>query len=352
MALHCAELLVNLSRDEGTHRQLISAGGTDAHYNSVVAACTSWQTITLFGLKSGVHWLFGLSINVSFRLGITMFPVQIFYLSLISASMAGFGAFLAFRRSSGPLPAAFGHVQTIMDLVDVWPKSRRMYWGHLPELGKDGSDRGHPSYAGVSGAHRLELPFLNRWYGGDPGPRDLAEGVSFAVGNARTPSPTPPPSPRKEQSRGRSRSPSPSTRRSADGFGKNGRHGAHDVADDPDAVPLLSAGAPPGRSTPSPLALPRPPYLSPNHSPRGSPSPSPMPSPGLSTGGSGWLTATEQRRIGVKDGGPRSLRPEEAAQRPRGRSYGRSGGASSGEYVSVPRHSTDGRDTSHYPDGW
>ncbi len=161
MSLHCAELIVNLSRDEAVYRKLIGPKGTNGHYNSIVAACSSWQTITLFCFKAGVHWLFGLAINLSFRLGVNLYPPQIFYFTGLALAVALFGTYLAFRRPQGYLPASYGHIQTIADVIDEWADSGCMFWGHKA----DGRHPGEPSYAGTS-TRFLEQPHPNRPYGG------------------------------------------------------------------------------------------------------------------------------------------------------------------------------------------
>lgn len=48
--------------------------------------------------------------------------------SVIQMPVAAFVTFVATRRPSGPQPATYGHLQTLVDLVDEW--SLRMFWGH------------------------------------------------------------------------------------------------------------------------------------------------------------------------------------------------------------------------------
>lgn len=158
LALHCAELLVNLSRDEGIFRMAITPKGTDPRYNSIVAAFTSWQTITLFAFKAAVHWLFGLSINNDFKLGVNMYPPQIFYFTAFALMVAVFATYVSARRPVGMLPATFGHLQTMADLIDEWED--RMFWGH--------KQNGYPNYAGTS-ARRLPMPREHELYGGVAG---------------------------------------------------------------------------------------------------------------------------------------------------------------------------------------
>jgi hypothetical protein len=172
LALHCAELLVNLSRDEGIFRMAITPKGTDPRYNSILAAFSSWQTITLFGFKAAVHWLFGLSINNDFILGVNMYPPQIFYFTAFALAVAIFATYVSLRRPPGPLPATFGHIQTMADLIDDWDD--RMFWGHKED--------GYPNYAGTS-KDRLPMPKKGELYGGVAGMSrerlSLASGISM-----------------------------------------------------------------------------------------------------------------------------------------------------------------------------
>ncbi len=163
LSLHCAELLVNLSRDEAVFRKLTSSRGTDGHTSSIRAALTSWETVTLFCFKAALHWMFGLAINVSYQVGINMYPPQIVYFSGLCLIVALFVAFLAFRHRRGYLPSTFGHIQTISDLVDEWADSGCMFWGHKA----DGLYPGDPSYAGTSTKY-LHPPYPDRLYGGVP----------------------------------------------------------------------------------------------------------------------------------------------------------------------------------------
>ena len=173
LSLHCAELLVNLSRDEGIFRMSITSKGTDPRYNSILAAFSSWQTITLFAFKAAVHWLFGLSINNDFILGVNMYPPQIFYFTAFALMVAVFATYVSLRCPNGPLPATFGHLQTLADLIDDWDD--RMFWGH-----KEDGYSGVPNYAGTS-ARRLEMPKMTALYGGVSGASrtSLVSGMSM-----------------------------------------------------------------------------------------------------------------------------------------------------------------------------
>jgi hypothetical protein len=53
---------------------------------------------------------------------------QIIYLTLALFIFALISTYIARRRPRGPQPAAYGHLQTLANLVDEW--SSAMWWGH------------------------------------------------------------------------------------------------------------------------------------------------------------------------------------------------------------------------------
>ncbi|KAK3304107.1 uncharacterized protein B0T15DRAFT_485858 [Chaetomium strumarium] len=171
LSLHCAELIVNLARDETVYRALIGPRGTNGHYNSILAAFTSWRTMFLFALKAGVHWMFGLAINLQFQLGVNMHLPQIFYFAGFSLAAAIFGLLLSVWRPSGYLPASYGHIQTIADVVDEWADSGCMFWGE--------------------NTHRLPQPDERRWYGGQHNNQHSRTRISAIPTELQSLSPTP-----------------------------------------------------------------------------------------------------------------------------------------------------------------
>ncbi|KAK5119615.1 hypothetical protein LTR85_007444 [Meristemomyces frigidus] len=142
--LHCAELQVNLSRDEAFWRKATrpSTGCRLEEYDSVKAAFTSWQSLTLAGFKTVLHWVFGLCVQV-LNGRVYFGSVQIVYLGLFSSVLALYVTYISARRPKGPQPAAYGHLQTLVDLVDDW--SAVLYWGH-----KSDGYPGSPAHAGTA----------------------------------------------------------------------------------------------------------------------------------------------------------------------------------------------------------
>jgi hypothetical protein len=148
LALHCAELVTILSRDEAFWRHATSKKGCDPNYSSIRAATTSWQSIGLLIFKPILHWLFGLAVTVYNGAGVNMRPPQIFYLTAASLCLVVFVSIIAMGKPKGPLPATYGHLQTLVDLMDQ--PCRNLHWGH-----KGAVVWGGTNHAGTSEA---ELP--------------------------------------------------------------------------------------------------------------------------------------------------------------------------------------------------
>jgi hypothetical protein len=132
LALHAAEQVVNLSRDETQWR---NAGtltkGAQISLSSSKAALTSWQTLTLLALKPVSHWLFGLS-AVTFSYGYLAFhPLPIFCLAAMSLFLATLVTVLGFRRPKGPQPATYGDLVKLAGYIDNWGTSAsgKLFWG-------------------------------------------------------------------------------------------------------------------------------------------------------------------------------------------------------------------------------
>ncbi|KAI9715228.1 MAG: hypothetical protein M1828_000926 [Chrysothrix sp. TS-e1954] len=134
LCVHATELLVNVSRDEALWRRAISREGVQSSYgalDSVRAAAASWQALFLFALKPVTHWLFGLSLNNEGG-SVIMNWKGVVPLSAAGLVLALFGTFLGRKRITDPLPVAFGHLQTLANLIDVWPVhdgQQTLFWG-------------------------------------------------------------------------------------------------------------------------------------------------------------------------------------------------------------------------------
>ncbi|KAH8896347.1 hypothetical protein GQ53DRAFT_852497 [Thozetella sp. PMI_491] len=143
--LHCAELFVNLSRDEEAWREATKKKGATYRSVSLYTAATSWSNVILFVAKAVLHWIIGQSVlpqvvmedqgidvpTKKFGIGVTMIGSRLVIYAVCAAFMALFTTFLALRKPKGPQPVAWDHLQTIADLIDDWDASKdgKMWWG-------------------------------------------------------------------------------------------------------------------------------------------------------------------------------------------------------------------------------
>lgn len=141
--LHFIELLVNLSRDEAAWRQATSKRGATYLSEPFWAAATSWENWVLFIAKSVLHWFIGQSLFAQVGTVVTkagdkkgaMFIImswsRLTVYAICAIFMAAFATYLALRKPRGTQPAAWGHLQTLADLVDDWTtnKDGRFWWG-------------------------------------------------------------------------------------------------------------------------------------------------------------------------------------------------------------------------------
>ncbi|KAG1878627.1 hypothetical protein C8R48DRAFT_687564, partial [Suillus tomentosus] len=121
LGLHCSELIVNVIRDERQWRCATRREGLRVATNPLKPIFTHPLCLILFIAKPFLHWMFGLSFDIG--------PdVYIWNLCIALFILACFFTFISLRRPHGPQPAAYGHLQTLANLVDEW--SPVMWWGH------------------------------------------------------------------------------------------------------------------------------------------------------------------------------------------------------------------------------
>ncbi|OMP85360.1 hypothetical protein BK809_0004030 [Diplodia seriata] len=156
LGLHCAELLVNLTRDELAWRRAASRHGYHLEsYDAVWAAIASWQAFVLFLAKPAIHWVFGLAVTVEYS-WVYVKGQPFFYLAGAAAALAAYITLLSLWRPKGPQPAAYGHIQTLTNLIDEW--SPVLYWGHKVS--------GPTCHAGTSSRPMADIE-MNQLYAGD-----------------------------------------------------------------------------------------------------------------------------------------------------------------------------------------
>ncbi|KAG2113649.1 hypothetical protein BD769DRAFT_1105812 [Suillus cothurnatus] len=136
LGLHCSELITNAIGDERQWRCATGRKGLKTATNPFKMIFTHPICLVLFVAKPILHWMFGLSFITSptvvngqiLTLTAFMYTAQIWNLCIALCIFACFFTFVALRRPRGPQPAAYGHVQTLANLVDEW--SPVMWWGH------------------------------------------------------------------------------------------------------------------------------------------------------------------------------------------------------------------------------
>ncbi|KAG1801194.1 uncharacterized protein BJ212DRAFT_1487730 [Suillus subaureus] len=136
LGLHCSELIANVIRDERQWRCATRKKGLRVATNPVKTIFTHPICLVLFVAKPFLHWMFGLSFVPSYYAldgeiegpEVLMYTAQIWNLCIALFIFVCFFTFVALRRPRGPQPAAYGHLQTLANLVDEW--SPVMWWGH------------------------------------------------------------------------------------------------------------------------------------------------------------------------------------------------------------------------------
>ncbi|OCK86473.1 hypothetical protein K432DRAFT_274308, partial [Lepidopterella palustris CBS 459.81] len=107
---------------EAIWRQAGSKKGLKLDRNFVFTAISSPQTVALWVFKSVLHWMFSLAMSCTFAIGVTMRPVQNLYLTAGVAILAIFATGLALWKPKGSQPVNYGHLHTIINTIDSWPK--------------------------------------------------------------------------------------------------------------------------------------------------------------------------------------------------------------------------------------
>lgn len=137
VGMHCAELITTLSRDETIWRKLSSPKGasiTEDHRSSTFhISIGSWQSMVLMVAKPIIHWQYGMGVAVDYAARVHIFVPQMVYLTMMWACFLAFVISVSFKRPKGMLPATYGHLVTMRDLVDEWSVGDggegRIFWG-------------------------------------------------------------------------------------------------------------------------------------------------------------------------------------------------------------------------------
>jgi hypothetical protein len=150
--LHCMELIVNVTRDETAWRHAATEKGASLHTSGLMGAFQSWQWWILFIMKPFAQWLFSSASvwsiyeNTAVLVSVNAIPLAV--LTGVMIFLTFLGEHMARKRQNGPQPAAYGHLQTIVDLIDDWGEGSKkpLYWGvkhsvveAMPRVGTSGS---------------------------------------------------------------------------------------------------------------------------------------------------------------------------------------------------------------------
>ena len=161
IGLHCTDVLVSMFRDEQAWRALATRKGsiTDKAYSSNLYPFKSWPYVALFAFKPFIHWMFGQAVGFDYAKGVLMRVPHLTYLTSLWLVLVAFAIFLSARLPEGPLPASYGHLQTIVDVVDEW--TPKMYWGD--KGAREFEESGNIRHAGTSDL-RLDGLYMDMLY--------------------------------------------------------------------------------------------------------------------------------------------------------------------------------------------
>lgn len=150
--LHCMELIVNVTRDETAWRHATTEKGASLHTSGLEGAFQNWQWWILFAMKPFAQWLFTYasvwSIYENTEVLVCVNAIPLAVLTGVMIVLMFLGEHMARKRQNGPQPAAYGHLQIVVDLIDDCGEGNKkpLYWGvkhsvagAMPRVGTSGS---------------------------------------------------------------------------------------------------------------------------------------------------------------------------------------------------------------------
>lgn len=177
LTLHCAEVLVNSARDQNTWAQAgehleNDSAGAFSRYLTFFSRATSYRNarksgalldsniiasflacppnIFLLAAKAVAHWLFNRSLlPVMFlaemtnaddsRLGtkvwqvsqvqIELYGIPTFFLAGVALILMAQSWYIAFRCPRGQQPSTYGHIHSLIEIIDDWGDGTQLFWG-------------------------------------------------------------------------------------------------------------------------------------------------------------------------------------------------------------------------------
>lgn len=186
IALHCIELIANLSRDEDIWRRAYGSRnasqlrehpesnatkkgrdgrrGATLKSSSIKRTLTSWQTLVLFVMRPLTHWFFGLGIfvEVYFIFSVSFRCMPLYGLTGCTLLLVIGTVWQTRRKPQGPQPVTWGHLQSIGNLIDDWGVADTLYWGDKG-YGENGSRHaGTSATADRVGTIRMDCLYSGR----------------------------------------------------------------------------------------------------------------------------------------------------------------------------------------------
>lgn len=122
-ALHCVELLFNLSRDEVAWRELETVG-VDA--DASMKSNFSTQTLIMLAMKAIIQWVFGYALTADVSVNVALLPIIALMVLFIILAIGS--EWMLKKRPMGSLPATYGDFERVIQLVDDWDHGR-LFWG-------------------------------------------------------------------------------------------------------------------------------------------------------------------------------------------------------------------------------
>ncbi|KAF7980040.1 hypothetical protein HWV62_39798 [Athelia sp. TMB] len=132
--LMSVEMAINVTRDESDWRAATGRGGADVE-DRIVHAINNWRSLFMLAAKPLLPWKMvvpGGEDYTSLQLTVSVNCPQTWYLAIAITCIACITTIITMYEPRGPQPAAYGHIQTLANLIDEWPDRRSpgvLYWG-------------------------------------------------------------------------------------------------------------------------------------------------------------------------------------------------------------------------------
>ncbi|KAF8875945.1 hypothetical protein CPB85DRAFT_1345280 [Mucidula mucida] len=164
-AFTCVDLLLLLSRDE---RIWVDAAlnGADMSPGLWRMLLPNWHKLVIYVMDPTFHWVFGISVSFDAKVGLQIRYVQILYICLLGTFGNALITYISMSRPNRRVPSTYGHLQTLVNLIDEWPSGRTLYWGEKRRF--DSWDDLNVRHAGTSSEKSdVTAISMDAFYGGN-----------------------------------------------------------------------------------------------------------------------------------------------------------------------------------------